>query len=193
MKEENNKNLPASAYKNDELKHVVLEAEEDDCGGFKRLFLQLHEPTSLWKNNKRLKRFLRESKASEDSFILIVNNSKRLSLEQGNVKQKGIIEAEQTSKPEKTEIVGSITISIVDNLTYQGRPIALIENVIVDESYRRQGVATALFEEAIKIAKSKNCHKVELISSNHRTFSHSFYERFGFTEHKGFRLRLPTT
>lgn len=57
------------------------------------------------------------------------------------------------------KIVSSCVILIVPNLTYYGRPYALIENVITDESYRGNGYAAQCLDYAREIAKENRCYK----------------------------------
>ena len=88
-------------------------------------------------------------------------------------------------------LVGSVTVIVAPNLTYQGTPFALIENVVVTESARGRGVGALIMNAAIDIAREAGCYKVTLTSNKRRADAHRFYERIGFDERKeGFQLRL---
>ena len=76
-------------------------------------------------------------------------------------------------------LAGTVDLLIVDNLTHGGRPWAVVENVVVREALRRQGVATALMAEAIRQAQAANCYKLQLISGKQRTWAHAFYRTLG--------------
>jgi len=90
------------------------------------------------------------------------------------------------------KIIGSLYICIIINLTYNKKSIGYIENVIVDENYRKKGIGKKLMEMAIEYAKEKNCYKVVLQSGMKRTEAHKFYENIGFNgeSKKAFELRF---
>src|SRR5687767_13532872 len=56
--------------------------------------------------------------------------------------------------------------------------IAWVEEVVVDEKYRGQGIAKALMGELLKIAEEKYIKTIKLTSVNSAT--NSLYEKFGF-------------
>ena len=70
---------------------------------------------------------------------------------------------------------------IVPNLTHDGAPWALVENVVVDPQWRRRGVGKALLKHAVRVADDAGCYKLQLTSSNQRDGAHRFYEQLGFT------------
>ena len=88
-------------------------------------------------------------------------------------------------------VVGSVTLIVVPNLTHDGKPYGIIENVVVREDARRGGVGAALMREAIAAAREAGCYKVTLTSNLRRTDAHSFYEWLGFvTTQRTFRVDL---
>ena len=66
-------------------------------------------------------------------------------------------------------IVASCYIKIIPNLTFNGKPIWYIENMIVDEKNRRKRICKKLIEMIIEYAKEENCYKVVLQSGIKRT------------------------
>ena len=62
---------------------------------------------------------------------------------------------------------------------------ARIETTIVDEKFRRQGIATKLIECCEEKAKEKGCKVVELDSGLPRESAHQFYESRGYAK-RGF-------
>jgi GNAT superfamily N-acetyltransferase len=90
------------------------------------------------------------------------------------------------------KLVSTCNIAIVPNLTRNGASWAVIENVVTDEAYRRQGIGKRLMEMAIEFAKSRGCYKVCLLSNSTRAGAHKFYEelRFSGTAKVGFYLKL---
>lgn len=87
--------------------------------------------------------------------------------------------------------VATLVLVIVPNLSHRGRPYAIIENVVVDEGARSQGIGGALVRHAIDEARGAGCFKVSLTSNKRRPAAHRFYERLGFVRtHEAFRLDL---
>lgn len=83
------------------------------------------------------------------------------------------------------EILGS-AIGIV--CTALDTPFLVIENVVVRDDCRGQGIGKAVFEKLDSFAKSKNCGYAVLVSSGYRKGAHKFYEAVGFTDDvRGFR------
>jgi len=81
---------------------------------------------------------------------------------------------------EDGEVVGSLYIAIIPNITKLCAPIGFIENVVVAEKHRRKGIGKSLIEAAVQTAKDKGCYKVILSSNIKRTEAHKFYESIGF-------------
>lgn len=90
------------------------------------------------------------------------------------------------------KLVSTCNIAIVPNLTRNGASWAIIENVVTDEAYRRQGIGKRLMEMAIEFAKSRGCYKLCLLSNSTRAGAHKFYEELGFSGSAkvGFYLKL---
>lgn len=88
-------------------------------------------------------------------------------------------------------IAGSAVLIIVPNLSHQGRPYAMVDNVIVDEAQRGRGYGALLLRFAAGVALETGCYKLSLTSNKLRPEAHRFYERLGFrATHEGFRLEL---
>ncbi len=86
-------------------------------------------------------------------------------------------------------IVGSADLVIVPNLSHRGLPWAVMENVIVDESMRRTGIAGAMVKHLVTVAKESGCYKVGLSSSKERPAAHRMYESLGFKQYGlGYRI-----
>jgi ribosomal protein S18 acetylase RimI-like enzyme len=91
-------------------------------------------------------------------------------------------------------VVGSLVLVVVPNLGRHGRPYAILENIVVDESERRGGIGEAMVRHAVALAEEAGCYKVALTSRTHRQDAHRFYERLGFhVGSLGFRIDLPRT
>ena len=86
-------------------------------------------------------------------------------------------------------VAGTAALSIVPNLSHQGRPYAIVENVVVDEAQRGTGCGELLMRHAMEEAQRANCYKLVLTSNKRRADAHRFYQRLGFrATHEGFRI-----
>ena len=75
-------------------------------------------------------------------------------------------------------LVCTCTLLIVPNLTRQARPYALVENVVTDRAYRRQGLGTTILRHALEQAWEEGCYKVMLLTGRDETVR--FYQQAGF-------------
>lgn len=76
--------------------------------------------------------------------------------------------------------VSSVCMVIVDNLTHNLRPYAVIENVVTHGDYQKRGFASALLQKAISIAKDNDCYKVFLETGSNKESTLNFYRNNGF-------------
>ncbi len=88
-------------------------------------------------------------------------------------------------------VVGTASLLIVPNLSHQGRPYAIVENVVVDATERGAGYGELLLRHAMEEARRAGCYKLSLTSNKRRTDAHRFYGRLGFqATHEGFRVEF---
>ena len=80
---------------------------------------------------------------------------------------------------EHSGIVGILTLSIYRVPTGVR---SIVEDVIVDKSMRRRGVARALMETAIKIAREAGANGVALTSNSQRLEANLLYLNMGFAK-----------
>ena len=93
-----------------------------------------------------------------------------------------------------SHVVGTADMIIVANVAHHCMPWAVIENVVVTGSARRQGAASAMIRHLVQIASAAGCYKVQLLSAKHRSAAHQLYEKSGFKRlAEGFRLYLDRT
>ncbi|GIQ88462.1 hypothetical protein KIPB_010712 [Kipferlia bialata] len=79
------------------------------------------------------------------------------------------------------QLMGCATLLVEQKLIHGGRPVGHIEDVVVDQAARGQGVGKALIEALVQRGKKAKCYKVILDCSEHNT---GFYDRCGL-ERKG--------
>lgn len=104
-----------------------------------------------------------------------------------NDPQKYLLVAED---PETHTICGSLLGVVFEDICQDGRPILLVENVAVLESYQGKGVGRQLFDEIERWGREMDCHYEILVSGMSRTGAHKFYNALGFMEVKGFKKYL---
>jgi len=75
---------------------------------------------------------------------------------------------------------GTALLSLCEDIMFGTQPFAVVENVVVNQSARSQGIGTGLLREVEALSKRANCSKVMLLSSAQRTEAHKFFERQGF-------------
>jgi GNAT superfamily N-acetyltransferase len=88
-----------------------------------------------------------------------------------------------------SQVVGTLQLTLITYLTYQGGKRALIEGVRTDKSVRGQGVGKAMLEWAILKAKDEGCHVVQLTTDKKRPDALEFYKKLKFiASHEGMKL-----
>lgn len=85
-----------------------------------------------------------------------------------------------------------VTVHLLPNMTYGGRPYAVIENVVTDEAHRGTGLGRDAMQAAIDHASREGAYKVMLLTGAANAAT-GFYEKLGFRadEKIGMILRLP--
>ncbi|MBW3549402.1 MAG: GNAT family N-acetyltransferase [Proteobacteria bacterium] len=88
-------------------------------------------------------------------------------------------------------VVGVMQITFIPYLTYQGGWRALVEGVRIDASARSLGLGRRMLEWAIRRARERGCHVVQLTTDKARPDALRFYESLGFAAtHEGMKLHL---
>ena len=77
-------------------------------------------------------------------------------------------------------VVSSVQMAIIESLTHNVRPFAVVENVVTREGYRNRGYASALLARATEIAKEKDCYKIFLETGSKKESTLNFYKKNGF-------------
>lgn len=90
-----------------------------------------------------------------------------------------------------SEIVGTLQLSFLQYLTYQGGKRAQIEAVRIKKDKRGLGLGKRMFEWAIRRAKMQNVHLVQLNTDKKRPKAIKFYKTLGFNpSHEGMKMHL---
>lgn len=89
------------------------------------------------------------------------------------------------------QVIGTMQLTYITYMTYQGGKRAQIEGVRIDKSVRSQGIGQAMFEWVMQKAKADGCHLVQLTTDKRRPEAIKFYENLGFSAtHEGMKLAL---
>ena len=94
---------------------------------------------------------------------------------------------------ESKQLIGTLQLSFIPYLTYQGGIRAQIEAVRIHQNFRNKGLGQQLFEWAIERAKERNAHLLQLTTDKKRPAALRFYETLGFVaSHEGMKLHLKS-
>ncbi len=88
-------------------------------------------------------------------------------------------------------VLGTCHVIVVPHLGHALKPLAVVENVVVDSELRSAGIGEHLMAAAIDLARRRGCYKLALTSNIARPRAHKFYERLGWTRtHFAYSLLL---
>ena len=132
---------------------MIREAVKEDLEELLQLYLYLHERSIPQLSTGLLSTW--DQIVAEETHHLIVN----------------IID---------DRIVSSCVCVIVPNLTRNGRPYALIENVVTHKDHRGKGYATECLNYAKDIAAKQNCYKLMLLTGSKDEKTFAFYQNAGY-------------
>jgi len=91
----------------------------------------------------------------------------------------------------ETEIIGTMQLSFIQYLTYQGGIRAQIEAVRIREDQRGKGIGEQLFLWAIERAKVRGAHLLQLTTDKKRPDAIQFYKKLGFIDsHEGMKMHF---
>ena len=73
-----------------------------------------------------------------------------------------------------------VTLHLMPNVTWAGRPYGLIENVVTRRSVQNRGFGRLALSAAVDVAQAANAYKVMLLTGQARG-ARGFYEKLGFS------------
>ena len=93
---------------------------------------------------------------------------------------------------ENNTIAGSLMGIICEELYRTCRPFLVIEDVIVDRKFRKQGIGSALMQEIESHAIKRDCNYIIFVSEHERSEALPFYRSLGYDPdlYRGFKKRL---
>ena len=93
-----------------------------------------------------------------------------------------------SARNEEGREIGRAFLYLLNNDLHQ-KPFGLMEDLLVAEEMRGQGIGTKLVQELIREAKKQGCYKVICTSRYGKDGVHKMYEGLGFKNH-GLEFRL---
>ncbi len=87
--------------------------------------------------------------------------------------------------------IGRAYLYIIKNDLHK-KPYGLLEDLFVEEAYRKQGLGTKLLIKVISEAKKRKLYKLIGTSRTSRMKAHKFYEKYGFKKY-GYEFRMNLT
>ncbi len=148
---------------------IIREATRSDLGAILRLLRELGEEAPAQGGTVRM------SSATVRAWTRIENDPERT-----------VLVAER-----RGQIIGTLDLIMIANLTHDAQPWAVIDNMVVDAAYRRTGIGRALVEEAINRAIQAGCYKIEMLTHESQGSAYEFCRAMGFTiATEGFRRYL---
>ncbi|MGB5499495.1 MAG: GNAT family N-acetyltransferase [Maribacter sp.] len=92
---------------------------------------------------------------------------------------------------EESGIIGTLQLSFIQYLTYQGGIRAQIEAVRIRKDQRGKGLGEKMFNWAIDRAKKRGAHLLQLTTDKKRPDALKFYESLGFkASHEGMKMHF---
>lgn len=89
------------------------------------------------------------------------------------------------------KIIGTLQLTFITYLSYQGGRRAQIEGVRIYKFVRGKDVGKTMLEWAIQKAKEEHCHVVQLTTDKKRPDVLEFYKKLGFVaSHEGLKLYI---
>jgi GNAT superfamily N-acetyltransferase len=92
---------------------------------------------------------------------------------------------------DNAEVIGTLQLTFIQYLTYQGGVRAQIEAVRIRKDQRGLGIGKEMFQWAIARAKERGAHLLQLTSDKKRPEAIKFYEDLGFKQsHEGMKMHF---
>lgn len=89
------------------------------------------------------------------------------------------------------QVIGTLQLTFIPGLSYQGAWRAQVEAVRVREDLRNLRIGTRLMEWVIARSRERNCRLIQLTTNVARVDAQRFYRRLGFdASHAGMKLML---
>ena len=135
---------------------IIRQAKPEDAQDLKTLYFEF------------LTQFPPKEEQDMDRWVEVINRF-------ANADDKFLLVVEEDDKA-----VSTVQVAIIEGLTHNVRPFAVVENVVTHGEYQNRGFASALLEKATEIAKEFNCYKIFLETGSNKESTLNFYRKNGF-------------
>lgn len=90
------------------------------------------------------------------------------------------------------QLVGTVRGVVCSSLYGNCQPFMVVDDVIVDADWRRQGIASRLLWSLEQLAISSDCESINFVTERERTGAQRFYSSMGYAleAYVGFKKRL---
>jgi len=85
------------------------------------------------------------------------------------------------------QLASMLTLHLLPNVVWEGRPYGLIENVVTRRCFQRQGLGRKVMHAAIVAAWQADAYKIMLMTGQKRG-AKGFYEAVGFSSQDKFAM-----
>lgn len=135
---------------------IIRQAKPEDAQDLKTLYFEFltQFPPKEEQDMNRWTKVISNFEKADDRFLLVAEEDGRA--------------------------VSTVQVAIIEGLTHNVRPFAVIENVVTHGDYQNRGFASALLEQATQIAREFNCYKVFLETGSNKESTLNFYRKNGF-------------
>jgi len=82
------------------------------------------------------------------------------------------------------KVVGTLLAVICNMLFSKCKSFMVVEDVVVDEAYRKNGVGRELMSYIEETARNGDCSYIMLITDNDRHEANEFYKSLGYSSHE---------
>ncbi len=87
------------------------------------------------------------------------------------------------------QVVALVSLQFIPQIALEG-DFARISYLVVDSSYRSQGIGHEILEYCTKLARERKCDRMEVHSHARRTEAHRFYEAEKFKESPKYLIKM---
>jgi N-acetylglutamate synthase-like GNAT family acetyltransferase len=78
-------------------------------------------------------------------------------------------------------VCGTLFLTLCLDAMFGNQPYGVLENVVVNEACRGQGIGRLLFAHAEEVCRIRDCSKIMLLSTAAREAAHRFFEQQGYS------------
>jgi N-acetylglutamate synthase-like GNAT family acetyltransferase len=78
-------------------------------------------------------------------------------------------------------VCGTAFLTLCLDAMFGNQPYGVLENVVVDEAFRGEGIGSSLLAHAEEVCRTRDCSKIMLMSTATRESAHRFFEQQGYT------------